>query len=109
MAMLPMTLRLEAENGLGAEEYRVYEGGIEVRRLQIFGEREPGLLSEGEPDDAWRRLSPAELTQHVKNKTVVAQWLQHRIGWRRLLHACSNPETLQEFGISENTLDRYAA
>ncbi len=94
------TLRLEAANGSGAEEYRIDEGAIEVRTVRA-----------GEPisDACWRRLSHAELSAHVRDETAVAQWLRQRIGWRRLLRACINPKTLEEFGISENTLDRYAA
>jgi hypothetical protein len=105
-----MTLRLEAADSSGVEEeYRIYESGVEVRRLGMYGEREPHYQTEASADECWRRLSPAELTWHVQNKTPVAQWLKYRIGWRRLLHACTGSETLQEFGITGNTLDRFAA
>ncbi len=97
---MPTTLRLEAANGSGVEEYRIYEGVIEVRTVRS---------SEPISDGSWRRLSHVELSAHVKDETVVAQWLRQRIGWRRLLLACTNPQTLEEFGIADNTLDRYAA
>jgi len=98
---MPTTLRLEAADRSGVEEYRIYEGAIEVRQLQ----RSP----ENESDDTWQRLTHTQLAEHVKDDTVVAKWLRHRMGWQRLLRACINPQTLAEFGIAENTLDRYAA
>lgn len=101
MTLMPTTLRLEAEDHSGAEEYRIYEGVIEVRKLQ--------RSAENQSDDAWQRLSHTQLAEHVKDNTVVAKWLRHRLGWQRLLRACINPQTLAEFGIAENTLDRYAA
>ena len=99
MALMPTTLRLETDSGV--EEYRIYEGVVEVRTLARSGE-DPS-------EDNWQRLTHAQLAAHVEDGTVVAQWLRHRLGWRRLLRACVNPETLEEFGIAENTLDRYAA
>jgi len=99
MALMPMNLRLEAESGV--EEYRIYEGSIEVRKLHRTGE--------GRSEDDWQRLSHIDLSAHVNENTVVAQWLRKRIGWQRLLRLCVRPETLEEFGIAENTLDRYAA
>lgn len=101
MTLLPTTLRLEGEDHTGVEEYRIYEGVIEVRKLQ--------RSAENQSDDAWQRLTHTQLAEHVKDNTVVAKWLRHRIGWQRLLRACINPQTLAEYGISENTLDRYAA
>jgi hypothetical protein len=109
MALMPMTLRLEATNGSSVEEYRVYEDAVEVRRLCCGEEKGDLELAAEHLSDDWQRLSPGDLTDHVKNNTVVAQWLKHRIGWRRLLRACADPQTLQEFGIPDNSLDRYAA
>jgi hypothetical protein len=94
-----MNLRLEASSG--SEEYRIYQGAIEVRKLQRFGEGP----SEGE----WHQLSHEDIAAHVHENTAVAQWLRKRIGWQRLLRLCAKPETLEEFGIAENTLDPYAA
>ncbi len=109
MVLIPMTLRLEGTDGSSLEEYRVYEEAVEVRRLRSGEERDDAELAGEQLSDAWRPLSREDLTSHVKNNTVVAQWLKHRIGWRRLLRACTDPQTLQEFGIPDNTLDRYAA
>ena len=100
MALMPMNLRLEAVDGSGFEEYRIYEGAIEVRKLRAY--EDPG-------EDSWERVSHGQLAAHVKDDTVVAQWLKKRIGWQRLLLACTNPQTLEEFGIADNTLDRFAA
>lgn len=101
MTLMPMNLRLDSADSFGLEEYRIYEGTIEVRRL--------ARSSDNASDDNWQRLTHGQVAEHVKKNTVVAQWLRKRIGWQRLLLACTDPETLQEFGIPENTLDRYAA
>ena len=98
---MPTTLRLEAADRSCVEEYRIREGAIEVRKLQ--------RSAENQSDDTWQQLTHTQLAEHVKDETVVAKWLRHRIGWQRLLRACINPQTLAEFGIAENTLDRYAA
>jgi len=109
MALMPMTLRLEATNGSGVEEYRIYEDAVEVRRLCCGKETGDLELAVAHLSDEWQRLSPGDLTDHVKKNTVVAQWLKHRLGWRRLVRACADPQTLQEFGIPDSSLDRYAA
>ena len=109
MGLVPMTLRLEAADGSGVEEYRIHENGVEFRRSRSGEEQDDPELLEEEVSDRWQRLSPADLTAHVKKNTVIAQWLKHRLGWRRLLWACTDPKTMQEFGIADNTLDRYAA
>jgi hypothetical protein len=100
MALIPMSLRLEAADGSAAEEYRIYDGDVEVRKL------EP--LDEG-ARPAWYRLTPGQLSTHVQRNTVVAQWLQRRLGWRRLLQKCIDLQTPNDRGEAENTLDRYAA
>ena len=85
MALMPMTLRLEAANGSGVEEYRIYEDAVEVRKLCCGGERGDLELAGEHLSGDWQRLSPDDLTRHVKNNTVVAHWLKHRLGWRRLV------------------------
>lgn len=109
MVLMPMTLRLEASDGSGVEEYRIYEDSVEVRKLRCGEENDDVELAAEHISDEWQRLSHEDLTAHVKTNTVVAQWLKHRLGWRRLLRACTDPQTLQEFGIPDNSLDRYAA
>ena len=71
-------LRLEGPDGQIVQEYRIHENDIEVRSPQ----------SRQEDDFEWHTVSPSELTDHVKRNTVVAQWLERRMGWRRLLRAC---------------------
>ena len=99
MTLLPMNLRLEGKSG--GEEYRICDDRVEVRKLQPD--------RNVDTDESWHRLSHTDLATHVRDKTVVAQWLRQRLGWRRLLRACISPESLEECGIPENTLDRYAA
>ncbi len=31
------------------------------------------------------------------------EWLRHRIGWRRLVLACTDQHTLETFGVSANS------
>jgi hypothetical protein len=106
MLLEPVSLRLETVDGSGCEEYRIQDGDIEVRRVRRSGERG---RSECLSSDEWQRLTPRQLSNHVHDNTVVAQWLRHRIGWRRLILACADQETLDSFGVAENVQDRYAA
>jgi len=102
MALLPMNLRLEATNGSGGEEYRIREDEIEVRPVNTSSAK---YVS----DDDWQPLSSSDLADHVQRNTVVAQWLRHRIGWRRLLLKCTDRETMQRYGVAESIRDRFAA
>ncbi len=74
------TLRLEALTGDPMLEYRIKNGRIEVRKLQ------PKYSHDSQPE--WQPMTPEQLRMHVECKSVVAEWLQHRLGWRRLLRAC---------------------
>ncbi len=82
MSLGSMRLRLESGDGFPAKEYRIEDGNVEVRTLD----------SEGGPvrrtESMWWRLTPEQLSIHVERNTVVAQWLERRLGWRRLLQAC---------------------
>lgn|SRR5262245_30517145 len=102
MVLVPMNLRLEAANSAEAEEYRIHDGDIEVRTIRRYA-------GHGPSEDDWQQLSHNELANHVHDNTVVAQWLRHRIGWRRLLLKCTDQQTLQQFGITANVQDRFAA
>lgn len=97
MALLPMNLRLETPDGAG-EEYRIREDEIQVRPV-----------NRSAAYDDWQPLSSTELAEHVQRNTVVAQWLRHRIGWRRLLLKCTDEDTLRKFGVAQSTSDRLAA
>lgn len=79
MALTPICLRLEGQDSRATEEYRIRDGQIELRLLPSSGD---------EDHCEWRTLSPQDLSAHVMRNTVVAQWLKHRLGWRRLLQAC---------------------
>jgi len=98
MASVP--LRLEAENGSEIEEYRVDNGKVEVRTLRSFG------LS-GLHEVSWRQLTSQHLRSHVERNTVVAQWLERRLGWRRLLQACVGQEPPE--ARAEEYVERNAA
>jgi hypothetical protein len=87
MAPTNIRLRLEAQSGSDIEEYRVYHGRVEVRSGRSVG---PDELSE----TGWGQLTPQQLRTHVERNTVVAQWLERRLGWRPLLQACVSHEPL---------------
>jgi len=94
-----MHLRLETTDGASGEEYRIYDGQIEVRQLQ----------SPSDDDWSWHRVTPEELTAHVSANTVVAEWLKRRMGWRRLLRACLTEQDLYMFDEVSGSADRRAA
>jgi hypothetical protein len=103
MAQETVRLRLEAENGLATQEYRVDDGKVEVRNLYPYSAYAP-------PESRWQRLTAQQLSVHVERNTVVAQWLERRLGWRRLLQACVGQEPYQ-WRAAENgvEMDRNAA
>jgi hypothetical protein len=76
-------LRLEARNSFPAKEYRIKRGSVEVRTFDC----------ESDHMGIWSRLTPEQLSTHVKHHTVVARWLERRLGWRRLLRACVGLES----------------
>lgn len=85
-------LRLEGQNGSGIEEYRVHEGRVEVRSLRSPSLRDFDDRDFDDEDSGWMQLTRQQLSAHVEHSTVVAQWLERRLGWRRLLQACVGQE-----------------
>jgi hypothetical protein len=79
-------LRLESTDGSQAKEYRVKDGNVEVRTPGPEGR------SDRHTEGVWWRLTPEQLSIHVERNSVVAQWLERRLGWRRLLQACVGQE-----------------
>lgn len=86
MSLESMRLRLESSDDSPAKEFRIEDGNIEVRTLN------PGGGSDRPTGSIWWRLTPEQLSIHVERNTVVAQWLERRLGWRRLLQACVDQE-----------------
>jgi hypothetical protein len=82
-----MQLRLESGDGSPAKEYRIEDGNVEVRTI------DPAGGSDRRTETVWWRLTPEQLSIHVERNTVVAQWLERRLGWRRLLQACVGQES----------------
>jgi hypothetical protein len=101
MLVRSMRLRLETENGTAATEYRIDDGNVEVRNLHPPG-------SHDSAENSWQRLTPEQLSLQVERNTVVAQWLERRLGWRRLLQACNNQET-GDWRAADNDAGRQAA
>jgi len=96
MALESMRLILESGDGCSAEEYRIEDGYVEVRML------DPEGGSVRRTGSVWWRVTPEELSIHVESNTVVAQWLERRLGWRRLLQACVGEEPAIRI-LAENT------
>lgn len=97
MALTPMHLRLESQDGRGGQEFRIYDGHVEVRELEL------------RDDDFWRSMGPEELTAHVNSHDVLSEWLKKRMGWRRLLRACLGEQDLYMFDGMATSADRHAA
>ena len=72
--------RLESNDRSATEEYRIVDGAVEVRGINDS--------FDGYVQNGWWRLTPEQLSVHVERNTVVAQWLEHCLGWRNLLRAC---------------------
>ena len=89
MSLGSMRLRLESGNGSSAREYRIEDGNVEVRMLDPEDGSDRSYRCTG---SIWSRLTPEQLSIHVERNTVVAQWLERRLGWRRLLQACVGQE-----------------
>jgi hypothetical protein len=86
MLLGSMRFRLESGDGSPAKEYRIEDENVEVRAL------DPEGGSDRRTGSVWWRLTPEQLSIHFKRNTVVAQWLERRLGWRRLLQACVGRE-----------------
>jgi hypothetical protein len=71
--------------------------------MEVFSVQVRTLASDG-AKSVWRTLTPGKLSEHVEQNTVVAQWLEHRMGWRRLLLAC-----VGEQPASDSRSDSYQA
>jgi hypothetical protein len=84
LAMTPQHLRLEASDGLATKDYRLCDGSIEVRC---------GGSHSYAQESTWQRLTPEQLSEHVRHSDVVSKWLEHRVGWRRLLQMCVPEES----------------
>src|SRR5262245_56208791 len=80
MAYDNVRLRLESPDSSAAREYRLHDGRVETRR-------EEADMAYA-PESCWKRLTPQQVSDHVRHSTVVSYWLQRRVGWRRLLQMC---------------------
>jgi hypothetical protein len=103
-----MHLRLETTDGAAGEEYRIYDGHIEVR-IEVRDLQCSSADDSSADEWCWNRVSPEELTAHVNGKTVVAEWLKRRLGWRQLLRACVSDQDIYMFDEARRSADRRAA
>jgi hypothetical protein len=96
MSLENVRLRLQSGDGSPATEYRIEDGNVEVRTL------DPEGGSVRRTGSVWWRLTPEQLSIHVEGNTVVAQWKERRLGWRRLLQACVGQEP-RMWKVAEST------
>ena len=104
MVLTPISLRVETVDGSTVEEYRIRGHEVELRAPQSDSNDDAT-----DRDGEWYRLTPEQITMHVQQKTAVAEWLLQRLGWRRLLRACTDPQMVHMFDAKEDTVDHYAA
>lgn len=77
-------LRLEPVDGSPITEYSIEDGSVAVRTVDL---NRASDQDQGQ-ETGWEQLTPEQLRFHVERHTVVAEWLQRRMGWRRLLTEC---------------------
>jgi len=75
-------LRVDPGDGSPVEDYRIENRHVEMRVLDF------GLNSDRRQ---WRRLTREQLISHVMSNTLLAQWLQRRMGVHPLIRACAPP------------------
>jgi hypothetical protein len=93
-------LRLDAPDGSPWEDYRIENGHVEMRVPDV----------EAKPQNSsWRQLTPEQITLHVTRSTVVAQWLQRRIGVHALLRACTQQSVAAKPTEEESSQEAVAA
>jgi hypothetical protein len=77
------TLRVDPGDGSPVQDYRIENGHVEMRGVKMkFNMEDQGR---------WQRLTAQQLSSHVMGNTVVAQWLQRRMGVHSLIRACAQP------------------
>ena len=93
-------LRIDPNDGSPVLEYRVEDGRVERRTVEIA--TPVSTASEVQ----WQRLTPEQLTSHVMANTVVAHWVSRRLGVRSLIRACNQHSSGVSNGAQERP--RYA-
>ena len=93
-------LRLDAPDGSPWEDYRIENGHVEMHVPDVEAKPQKG---------SWRQLTPEQITWHVMRNTVVAQWLQRRIGLHALLRACTQQSVAAKPTEEESSQEAVAA
>ena len=78
-------LRIDSGNGSPAVDYRIENGFVECRTLEMDATRRSTFGIEKQ----WQRLTPEQLTSCLMADSVLLRWLRHRMGVYRLLRACN--------------------
>jgi hypothetical protein len=94
-------LRIDRDDGSAALDYRIENGRVESRTLEMPTEGHSATGRE------WQRLTPEQLTSHIMSNTVVAQWLRRRMGVYRLVRACN--QALPSGSVKQDWSTKIAA
>src|SRR5260370_42186296 len=76
-------LRIARYDGSAVADYPTEDDGVESRALQTATEGSSAT------ENRWERLTPEQLSSHIRNDSVVARWLRRRMGVQPLIRACS--------------------
>jgi hypothetical protein len=93
-------LRLDAEDGSPWQDYRIDKGHVEILVPDVEANPQHGK---------WRQLTPEQIALQVMRNTVVAQWLQRRIGVRALLRACTQQSVAAKPSEEDSSQETVAA
>jgi hypothetical protein len=87
-------LRIDPGNGSPAVDYRIEDGFVESRTLEMDATK---------IEKQWQRLTPEQLTFRVMADTVVAHWLCQRMGVHRLIRACNQDSSSPNNPVVESS------
>ena len=68
-----MRLRIESVDGSAVNDYRIHDGGVQVRLVDPRGQPISGALG------SWRRLDEPDIALHHALGTPVSDWLRVRL------------------------------
>jgi len=89
-------LRIDRNDGSPVVEYRVENGCLEYRTIEVQPELSAAV------DGQWQRLTHEQLASHMSANRVVAYWLSRRFGIHALIHACSKSSSSASNGTGES-------
>jgi hypothetical protein len=92
-------LRIDPGKGSPAVDYRIENGSVESRTLEVDATSRSTLAIEKQ----WQRLTPQQLTSRLMADTVLFHWLRRRMGIYRLIRACNQESASPNNPARENS------